>query len=182
MVKRGEKLTSLHAHKRHSTISPRIPSSGTPNFIIPIRKNVRHDTIIRHSKMVNTRRKHGARNIILVRDLRPFDLVPNALARGEVAVHVQVVKESGQHVVRKVCARVGELFGEELGGATVEGNVAVDAWVGAARGCAVESHVEGKVEFAVVVVVGLVGWAAEVAGGGAGEDEVFGVGSPVACC
>lgn len=182
MVKRGEKLTSLHAHKRHSTISPRVPSSGTPHLIIPIRENVRHDTIIGHSKMVNTRRQRGARNIILIRDLGPLDLIPNPLTSGEVAVHVQVVEESGQHVVGEVCAGVGKFFGEELGRAAVEGDVAVDAWVGAARGCAVEGHVEGEVELAVVVVVGLVGWAAEVAGGGAGEDEVFGVGSPVACC
>lgn len=175
-------LTTLHSHKCHRPIRPRIALSRTADRNIPHGERIRHGAIVRHGEMVNTLQLRGPRNIVLVRDLAALDLVEDPLRRAQVAVHVQVVEEGRDHVVWEVGARVGELLRLELRAAAVERDVAVDAGVGFARGRAVEGHVKGQVELAVRVVFGDVGGSAEVAGCRAGEDEVFGVRAATACC
>jgi len=103
-----------------------------------------------------------------------FDLVVEALARDLAAVQHNVVVEGRDGVFGD--RGIGEVAGLELRGAPVETDVAVAAGEGALEGLAVESDVEGEVEFAVGVVFIVVWRVAVVARGWGGEDQVGGVG------
>jgi len=97
-----------------------------------------------------------------------FELVKDALARVLGAVQHEVVEEGGYRVFGDGAA--GESVDLVLGGATVQADEAVGSREDEAGGGAVECHGEEEGEFVVGVVFVCVGDAAEVDGGGGGED------------
>ena len=110
----------MHSHRRISAIDTNIILRRAPHSIISVHKSVRHSTIIRHSKVINTLaqaifislRLRRAANVPLVGNLAAIDLVVNALTRVLPAVQEEIVEEWRDGVLRD--GRVWEMVGLEL--------------------------------------------------------------------